>query len=189
MKILLGSQSPRRKKLLEQLDIQFKTVTIECEENYPKAINPRDVAAYLSKKKSMSYSDLNKDELLITADTVVIIQNEILNKPKDYNEAKEMLEKLSDKTHEVYTGVTLRSLAKQSTFSVQTYVELNELSDKDINYYISNFHPFDKAGSYGIQDWIGLSHISSIKGCYYNVMGLPTSALYKRLKNILGRDV
>jgi len=183
MKILLGSNSPRRNELLAQMDIPFTKVKIECEEDFDEAMPAEEVPEYLSQKKSMAYTDLLAGELLITADTVVVNGTRILNKPKDANEATTMLNSLSGSEHKVITGVTLRTLEKTVSFSSTTRVKINELSDNDIEHYISKYKPYDKAGAYGIQEWFGLSQVERIEGCFYNVVGLPCNLLFKRLKN------
>tara|TARA_Y100000385_G_scaffold214729_1_gene223313 strand:+ start:10658 stop:11227 length:570 start_codon:yes stop_codon:yes gene_type:complete len=183
MRVLLGSKSPRRKELLGMLAIDFDVVFIDCEEGFPKSMLSMDVAQYLSEKKSLSHKLSNSSELLITADTIVLVDNAVLNKPKNRNEALDMLDKISGKTHQVITGVTIRTKEKTTSFSTITEVAMDKIDYYDKNFYVDNYAIFDKAGGYGIQDWLGLSHVNSIKGCYYNVMGLPTNSLYKRLKN------
>lgn len=182
MRVLLGSKSPRRKELLNMLAINFEVVSIECDEDFPAEIPYTHVAQYLSEKKSSEYKQLEDSELLITADTVVLINDSLINKPKNREEAISMLDLISGKTHQVITGVTLRTNFKTISFSSQTHVTLNTIDSNDQKFYVDNYPVMDKAGGYGIQDWIGLSHVKLIKGCYFNVMGLPTSMLYKRLK-------
>ena len=182
MRILLGSNSPRRKDLLNKLAINFELVSIECDEDFPAEIPHTHVAQYLSDKKSSVYKQLDDLDLLITADTVVIINDSLLNKPKNREEAINMLDLISGKTHQVITGVTLRTNSKTISFSSQTDVTLNRIDSNDKKFYVDNYPVMDKAGGYGIQDWIGLSHVKLINGCYFNVMGLPTSMLYNRLK-------
>lgn len=183
MKILLGSGSPRRKELLLSLGYEFNTVSIDCEEIYPENLPIPDVAAYLSTLKSEAYRSLMKDEILITADTVVAIHNEILGKPKDKLDAKEMLRKLSGQTHEVYTSFTLKTLEKTTSKTDFASVRLAEISEEEIDFYVKNYAPFDKAGSYGIQEWLGMAKIQQITGSYYTIMGLPTHLLYTALKD------
>jgi septum formation protein len=143
-----------------------------------------EVAGYLAEKKSQAYDNLSEDELLITADTVVLAQGEILNKPANKSEARSMLKKLSGKSHLVQTGLCIRSLSQGSTADTSsTTVIVNELTDEEIDYYIDQYEPYDKAGGYGIQEWFGLACVSSIMGSYYNVVGLPTDVLVKRLKS------
>jgi septum formation protein len=183
MKLLLGSNSPRRNELLGQLGYTFTKVTIDCDESFDITMPSEEVAAYLAEKKSLAYSGLKDGEVLITADTVVINNDNILNKPVDADEAFAMLNALSGSDHLVKTGVCIRSKNKKSVFTKTTMVQVNELSKKDIEYYINNYKPYDKAGAYGIQEWFGIAMIKEIQGCFYNVVGLPTSELFKRLKN------
>ena len=181
--LLLASKSPRRRELLKLLDIPFEIVDItDIEERYPDTLDHKEVPEFLSRLKSEAYKDsLNKGDILITADTVVILHNEIIGKPKDTEDAKRMLRLLSDNTHTVVTGVTLASLIKSISFSVETEVTFSNLSEDDIDYYVEKYNPLDKAGAYGIQDWIGAVGIKGIKGSYYNVMGLPVHRLYHEL--------
>lgn len=180
--LILGSKSPRRKELLEGLGIQFETRTKEVEETFSPEINPYKVAEFLAEKKASAFvNELNQDDIVITSDTIVLCEGEILGKPKNVEDAFRMLTKLSGKSHEVITGVCLKSLNKTISFSDTTKVWFNPLSTDEINYYISNYKPYDKAGSYGIQEWIGYIGISKIEGTYFNVMGLPVNLLYKRL--------
>lgn len=181
MKILLGSKSPRRQELLKQLEIEFDVVSIDCDEDFGD-MPALDVAEFLAVKKSNAYDDLKTGEILITADTTVVLGDEVLNKPSNEKEAKEMLIKLSNNTHEVVSGVCIRSLNQKISFSERTQVTFAEITASEMDHYISEYKPFDKAGSYGIQEWIGLSKITGISGCYYNVMGLPCARLYAELK-------
>ena len=183
MKLLLGSNSPRRNELLAQLGYSFNKVAIACDEDFEASMNSNEVAEYLACKKSMAYPGLQKDEILITADTVVINDHHILNKPADANEAYRMLSSLSGGTHLVQTGVCIRSMEKQISFTSTTEVVVDDLSDEEILHYVEVYKPYDKAGAYGIQEWFGLALVKEIKGCFYNVVGLPTSELFKRLKN------
>ena len=183
MKILLASNSPRRKELLQSLGYEFDVVKIDCEEIYPQNLEVEKIAAYLSELKSKAFRDLEKDEVLVTADTIVALENEVLGKPKNSEEGKEMLQKLSGKTHQVYTGITLRNSEKTISATDVSSVEIDHLTEEEINYYLENFKPFDKAGSYGIQEWFGMAKISSITGSYYTVMGLPTHLVYLILKD------
>lgn len=182
-KILLASNSPRRKELLEMLNIDFKIVSgIEVDESYPQYLQPEEVPSFLSRKKSEAYhSILSENQMIVTADTIVILDGEILGKPTSTDNAKTMLRKLSGRTHKVVTGVTLSTLQKTVTFSISTAVEFAPLSDEVIDYYVDTFHPLDKAGAYGIQEWIGAVGIRGIHGSYYNVMGLPVHRLYNEL--------
>lgn len=181
--IYLASKSPRRRELLKMLDIDFEIIEgKEVEEIYPEDLNPEKVPEFLSRLKATAYAeDLKGDDILITADTIVILEGEIIGKPKDLSDAKRMLKKLSGKTHKVVTGVTLQSKEKSATFSVVTDVIFAPLSESEIEYYVENFKPLDKAGAYGIQEWIGGVGIAGINGSFYNVMGLPLHRLYNEL--------
>lgn len=184
MKLLLASQSPRRKELLSSLGFDFEVVKIDCEEILPEDIRIEEAAAYLSELKAKAFRELADDEVLITADTVVAIEDQILGKPKDEHEAKQMLRLLSGKTHQVHTGITIKSGSKTITETDVADVELDEMTDDEIEYYIQNYKPFDKAGSYGIQEWLGMAKISRMNGSFYTIMGLPTHLVYKILKEI-----
>lgn len=179
-KIILASKSPRRQELLRGLGIPFEIRTKEIDENFPNTIDASDVASFLAQKKAEAF-ELSIDEILITSDTAVLLTNRILNKPQNTEEAIEMLKSLSGKTHKVCTGVCIKSIEKEVLFSDFTSVTYKPLSTDEIEYYIKHFKPFDKAGSYGIQEWIGFIGIEKIEGCYYNVMGLPLSKLYQEL--------
>lgn len=184
MKILLASQSPRRKELLTSLGFDFDVVKIDCEEILPENIKIENAAAYLSELKANAFRKLEQDEVLLTADTVVAIDNQILGKPRDEADAKNMLQKLSGKTHQVYTGITIKTLNKTITETDVADVELEEISDEEIDFYIKNYKPYDKAGSYGIQEWLGMAKITKMNGSFYTIMGLPTHLVYKILKEI-----
>jgi septum formation protein len=180
--VILASQSPRRKELLSALGIEFTTEVRPVEETFPSSLPVSEVAEYLSKKKAAAFSELKKDQLLITSDTVVIAENAILGKASGEEEARKMLRQLSGEVHRVVSGVCITTLEKQHSFSVATEVTFKSLPTADIDYYIHHYQPFDKAGAYGIQEWIGMIGIAGIKGSYYNVMGLPTAELYEALK-------
>jgi septum formation protein len=181
--ITLGSASPRRKQLLAELAIEFSIKTTQKEEKYPENLDGAEIAEFLAKQKAEVISkELTGNYLLITADTIVIQNNEILHKPKDKDEAQRILQNLSGKSHKVISGVCIKSAKKEVVFSSETEVTFNKLSEDEILYYIDNFKPFDKAGSYGIQQWIGYIGIEKIKGSYNNVVGLPTAELYQKLK-------
>ena len=184
-KIILASGSPRRQQLLSDLGIPFTVLVIkDINESYPTSLPAQEVAAYLSEKKAAIYQpQLKENHIVITADTVVISNGQVLGKPQDREEAKTMLLALSGKEHQVITGVTLTSKEKTQTFSALTDVTFSPLDDDEINYYIDNYEPFDKAGAYGIQEWIGYVGVESIRGSYFNVMGLPVHQLYQALKN------
>ncbi len=181
--IILGSASPRRKQLLAEIGIEFTIKTTQKEEYYPEILKGKEITEFLAKQKSDFISDaLSGNYLLITADTIVISDTEILNKPKDKNDAIRILENLSARDHQVISSFCIKSNEKKVISSSVTEVSFNKLSKDEINYYITNFYPFDKAGSYGIQDWIGHIGIEKINGSYNNVVGLPTSELYQKLK-------
>lgn len=195
--IILASNSPRRKELLAGLDLPFEVKVIKgIDESYPASLDAYDTAQYISAKKAAAYKDLLTDDtLVLTADTVVIAptadeQNDqegkgiILGKPKDAKEAHDMLRMLSGKTHHVVTGVCLTTLKLQRQFSVVTEVTFKELSDAEIDYYIEHYQPFDKAGAYGIQEWIGYVGCTGLKGSYFNVMGLPVQRIYEEIQHL-----
>ncbi len=183
--IILGSKSPRRRELLSKLDIDFESISIDADESFETHMPIHEVAEYLAVKKSQAYqAELNKT-ILITSDTTVLCGNQILNKPSDKQEATAMLQLLSGKTHRVNTGVCLRNALQKVSFNETTEVEFEVLTDDEISYYIDQYKPYDKAGGYGIQEWIGMIGISGINGCYYNVMGLPISKLYNELCNFI----
>jgi septum formation protein len=184
MKLLLASQSPRRKELLGSLGFEFEVVKIVCEEIVPEHIKVGESAAYLSELKADAFRKLEEDEVLLTADTVVAIDNEFLGKPQDEEDARKMLKLLSGKTHQVYTGITIKTIDKTITETDVADVEFDEISHEEIDFYIQNYKPFDKAGSYGIQEWLGMSKIKKINGSFYTIMGLPTHLVYKILKEI-----
>ena len=183
-KILLASQSPRRKELLSQLGISFETIILHgIDESYPKSISVEEVAEFISIKKSEAFASVIKDnELVITADTVVVCDNDVLGKPANYLDAIEMLKKLSGRIHKVITGVTISTKKKTRSFRVSTDVEFASITKEEIEYYVENYKPYDKAGAYGIQEWIGYIAVKGITGSFYNVMGLPVQRLYEELK-------
>lgn len=183
MNILLASNSPRRKELLQNLGFNFEVVSIDCDEVYPNHLETKKIAGYLSEIKSNAFRKLKKDEVLLTADTIVALGNEVLNKPADEAEAKEMLRKLSGKEHQVFTGITLRSSEKIITQTDVAKVEIEELTEAEIDFYVKTFKPFDKAGSYGVQEWLGMAKIKKIEGSFYTIMGLPTHLVYRLLKD------
>jgi septum formation protein len=185
-RIILASRSPRRQKLLHEMGIRFTTLVREYEEYYPDNLKGEEIATYLSEQKAKSFlNEVTVGEIVITADTIVWCENEVLGKPSDAEDAKRMIRKLSGNTHEVITGVTLLSASKEKTFSDSTRVTFEILSEEEISYYIDNFKPFDKAGAYGIQEWIGVAACSRIEGSYFNVVGLPVQKLYKELKEFI----
>ena len=181
--IYLASKSPRRKELLESLGISFEIKSMDVNEDFPSTMNVYKVAEYLAIKKANAFEPKEND-IIITADTVVICESKILNKPKDELEAKKMLSLLSDNNHEVVTGVCVISYNKKIAFSETTSVQFKHLKQEEIEYYINKYKPFDKAGAYGIQEWIGKVGIKEIKGGYYNVVGFPLARLYSILINL-----
>lgn len=196
-KIILASNSPRRKELLAGLDMPFEVKVLKgIDESYPSTLGPYETAQYIASKKADAYRGLLADGILIlTADTVVIAPTEdeqndnegrgiILGKPKDAEDAKRMLRMLSGKTHHVVTGVCLTTVKEQHQFSVTTEVTFKSLSEEEIEYYVSKYKPFDKAGAYGIQEWIGYIGCTGLKGSYYNVMGLPVQRIYEELSQM-----
>lgn len=182
--IILASKSPRRQELLKGIGLNFNVLTKDVDESYPSRLSVYEVAPYLSLKKAKAFEDaeLPDNYMIITADTIVVVGDEILGKPKDKENACEMLLKLSGKKHSVITGVTIRTKDRTKTFSAVSNVVFEKLDSEEINYYVDNLKPFDKAGSYGIQEWIGYIGVSAVEGSYFNVMGLPTQKLYTVLK-------
>jgi septum formation protein len=184
--LILSSNSPRRKQLLEGLDIPFKVLVIkDIDESYPSDMPVSDIAEYIACKKAAPYMTSIKgtDNIVLTADTIVVVDGEVLGKPHDENDAISMLKKLSGKTHQVYTGVCLTAEKKQRHFSVCTDVTFKNLSQEEIMHYVSTYKPLDKAGAYGIQEWIGYIGITGLSGSYYNVMGLPVQRIYEELRS------
>lgn len=183
--IILASKSPRRQELLRGMGVKFTVLTKETPENFSAEMPLDKVPEFLSQQKSKAFdeNELPENYLIITSDTVVIAENEILGKPKDRNDALRMLALLSGKTHRVVTGVTIRTSKKSKTFSVKSKVTFANLDAEETAYYVDNYRPYDKAGAYGIQEWIGYVGITGLNGSFYNVMGLPTRRLYQVLKN------
>ncbi len=190
MNIVLASNSPRRRELLAGLGIEFEVrVLPDIDESYPADLPVMQIAEYIAHEKASAYLLTMKDnDLVITADTVVIIGNEVLGKPKDEEDAKRMLRLISGKTHQVVTGVCLTTTKQQRHFSVSTDVTFKDLPENEINYYITKYKPFDKAGAYGIQEWIGYVGVTSLNGSYFNVMGLPVQKLWEELKRYFIHD-
>lgn len=182
--IILASQSPRRKELLRNLGINFNVfVKKDIDESFPSHLKREEIAGYLANQKTKKYKpDLSDNDLIITADTIVWLNDEVLNKPVDYNDAFQILRKLSGKIHLVITGVCISTKLKTESFTSTTEVHFKQLDDSEIEYYIKNYKPYDKAGAYGIQEWIGYIGIDHIEGSYFNVMGLPLQKLYEKLK-------
>ena len=186
MKIILASNSPRRKELLGGLGVDFEVKVLNgVDESYPDTLPAKDVAEYIATEKAAAYT-VQEDELLITADTVVIVGQDILGKPKDAADACRMLRELSGKTHQVVTGVCLTTSKEQRRFSVTTDVTFKQLSDAEIEHYVDKYKPFDKAGAYGIQEWIGYIGVTALNGSYYNVMGFPVQRVYEELTTHFG---
>jgi septum formation protein len=169
---------------LKDLGLDFKIKLREIDESYPKGLKAEDIAIFISEKKASAFDDLLENEVLITSDTIVWINDKALGKPKDEEDAKNMLKELSGNMHEVITAFTLKTTEKTISEFASTKVFFNELTDEEINYYVENFKPMDKAGSYGIQEWIGLIGISKIEGSYNNVVGLPVDMVYQALLEI-----
>ena len=181
--ITLGSQSPRRKKLLEDMGLNFKIKICYEKENYPKDLKAEDIAEYIAKKKAdFLLKEVSGNYLLITVDTIVLKNNKVLKKPKNKHDAIKILKDLSGITHYVISGVCIKSINKEVVFSSITEVLFNNLSESEINYYINKYKPYDKAGSYGIQEWIGSIGVKKISGSFNNVVGFPTADLYQKLK-------
>ena len=183
-RIILASNSPRRKELLSGIGVKYEFRMLpDIDESYPETVSADEVAGYLAEKKASAYlPELNDDELLITADTVVLLDSIVIGKPSDEADAIRMLQLLSGKTHKVITGVCLTSKKKQVVYSDTAYVTFGEFSREEISYYVSNYKPYDKAGAYGVQEWIGYVAVEKIEGSYFNVMGLPIFKVYKELK-------
>jgi len=186
--IILASNSPRRKELLGGLGLDYEVRTLPgIDESYPDTLQGEDIPVYISSKKASAYLDsLKNNELLITADTIVWLDGRVLGKPSDEEEACQMLRDLSGKTHQVITGVTLATTAFQKSFASVSQVTFASLTEKEIKYYVNHYHPMDKAGSYGVQEWIGFIGVERIEGSYFNVMGLPVQRLYRELVSLNG---
>ena len=184
-KIILASNSPRRRELLAGLDISFEVKVISgIDESYPEDLPAVEVPQYISKAKADAYLGMiDDDTMVITADTVVVLDDEILGKPVDDDDARRILHKLSGKTHQVITGVCLTSLDKQRVFAVTTGVTFKQFTEQEIDYYVSHYHPLDKAGAYGIQEWIGHIGVTALNGSYFNVMGLPVQRIYMEMQD------
>lgn len=182
--IILASNSPRRKELLSGLNIPYEIKTLpDIDESYPDSLVGEDIAIYIAKEKANAYLDqLDDNTLLITADTIVLLDGKVYGKPSDETDAKQMLRDLSGKTHQVITGVCITTKDKQVSFGVSSEVRFSKLDDDEIEYYVSNYKPFDKAGAYGVQEWIGYVAVEYISGSYFNIMGLPIQRLYRELK-------
>ena len=184
-RIILASGSPRRQQFLKELDVDFEIQLKDIEEIYPEHLQAEEITNFLAKLKASAFAlDLDDNDILITSDTIVWLNNKALGKPKDYDDAFEMLTEMSGTTHKVITSVCLKTIDKEVVFHDETLVTFAELSPEEIKYYLNNYKPFDKAGSYGIQEWIGLVAIEKIEGSYANVVGLPTHRLYEELMKL-----
>lgn len=189
MKLVLASNSPRRKELLSGLGVDFEVkVAKGVDEGYPRTLDAADVAEYIAVEKASAYA-VADDEVVLTADTVVVVDNNILGKPKDEADALRMLHAISGKTHKVVTGVCIKNCSTQRSFSVSTDVTFKKLANHEIEHYVKTFKPYDKAGAYGIQEWIGYIGVTSISGSYYNVMGLPVQRVYQELVAHFGLEI
>jgi septum formation protein len=185
-RVILASKSPRRQQLLIEMGLSFDVVIRDYAESYPADLKGNEIPLYVAREKAKSFkNEIAVNEIVITADTIVWCNNEVLGKPVDAGDAKRMISELSGNTHEVITGVTLISASKERTFTDSSSVTFEILTEEEINYYIDNFKPFDKAGAYGIQEWIGVVACSRIEGSYFNVVGLPVQKLYKELKEFI----
>lgn len=182
--LVLASNSPRRKELLSGINVEYEVMALpDIDESYPDDIPHEEIPEYLAKKKASAYISMMQDDaLLITADTVVLLHGRILGKPLDKRDAKQMLRELSGETHRVITGVSLTSKQKQVSFSDTAHVTFGQLTDEEIDYYVEKYNPSDKAGAYGVQEWIGYVGVERIEGSYFNVMGLPIFKVYRELK-------
>ncbi|MDR1984855.1 MAG: Maf family nucleotide pyrophosphatase [Prevotellaceae bacterium] len=185
--IILASQSPRRVELMHGLGLNFTQVKLsDVDESYPDDLHKNEIPVHVAQKKSDSYTKkFNDNDILITVDTIVWCNGEMFGKPKDKNDAFRMLKAISNNTHEVLTGVCLRSATKTREFVVTSTVHFKSLTTDEIDFYIDNYQPYDKAGAYGIQEWIGFIGLTKIEGSYFNVMGLPTQNLYQELENFI----
>lgn len=182
-RIILGSNSPRRQELLKGIRVDFEVIPTDADEHLPAHIQGIEVAGYLAERKADSYKYIiTEQDLLITADTIVLYENRILGKPHNKQEATEMLHFLSGKTHQVVTGVCISTINRRHIFHTVTEVKFSNLTEEEIDYYIENYKPYDKAGAYGVQEWIGFIAVEHINGSYFNVMGLPIQKLYQELK-------
>lgn len=182
--IILASGSPRRQQFFKEMDLHYTIRLKEIEEIYPEHLQAEEITNFLAELKANAFeNELKENDVLVTSDTIVWLNGKALGKPKDYDDAFQMLQQLANQTHEVITSVCLKSMDKTEVFHCVTKVTFANLSDEAIRYYLDNYQPFDKAGSYGIQDWIGLVGISKIEGSYTNVVGLPTEMLFQKLMN------
>jgi septum formation protein len=185
-RIILASRSPRRQQLLMELGLKFEVVLKSYDETYPEGLSGEEIARYVAHEKAILFkNEISDNDIVITADTIVWCNGKVLGKPQNYEDAVHFLKEISGNTHEVITGVCLFSAYKEKIFSVSTKVTFDTLSDADISYYVKKFKPYDKAGAYGIQEWIGIIACSHIEGSYFNVVGLPVQRLYKELQSFI----
>ena len=185
-KVILASNSPRRKELLAGLGVDYEVRTLpDVDESYPETLQGADIPLYIAKEKADAYvAMMQPAELMITADTIVWLDDKVLGKPWDREDALQMLRTMSGRTHEVFTGVCITTTDWQRSFTAQTEVRFATLSEEEIAYYVDNFQPMDKAGAYGVQEWIGFIGVENISGSYYNIMGLPVQKLYRELLKV-----
>lgn len=185
-KVILASNSPRRKELLAGLGVDYEVRTLpDVDESYPDTLQGADIPLYISKEKADAYQAMiQPDELMITADTIVWLDGKVLGKPEDREDALQMLREMSGRTHEVFTGVCITTTKWQRSFTAQTEVRFSVLSEEEIAFYVDKFQPMDKAGAYGVQEWIGFIGVENISGSYYNIMGLPVQKLYRELLKV-----
>lgn len=185
-KVILVSNSPRRKELLAGLGVDYEVRTLpDVDESYPEILQGADIPLYIAKEKADAYvAMMQPGELMITADTIVWLDGKVLGKPRDREDALQMLRTMSGRTHEVFTGVCITTTDWQRSFTAQTEVRFATLSEEEIAYYVDNFQPMDKAGAYGVQEWIGFIGVENISGSYYNIMGLPVQKLYRELLKV-----
>jgi len=185
-KVILASNSPRRKELLAGLGVDYEVRTLpDVDESYPETLQGADIPLYIAKEKADAYvAMMQPGELMITADTIVWLDGKVLGKPRDRENALQMLRTMSGRTHEVFTGVCITTTDWQRSFTAQTEVRFATLSEEEIAYYVDNFQPMDKAGAYGVQEWIGFIGVENISGSYYNIMGLPVQKLYRELLKV-----
>jgi len=185
-RLILASRSPRRQQLLRELGLKFEVVIKEYEEIYPESLSGEEIARFVAHEKAASFKDdISDNEIVIAADTIVWCNNKVLGKPLDHDDATRILKEISGNTHEVITGVSLRSQTKELTFSESAKVTFETMTEEEISYYIDEYKPYDKAGAYGIQEWIGIIACSHIDGSYFNVVGLPVQRLYKELQRFI----
>ncbi len=189
-KIILASQSPRRHYLLKEIGLEFKIKSKgPVDESYPEGLNEDEIPLYIAQKKAEVFSDLKDNEVLITADTIVWLEGKVLQKPVDQEDAISILNQLSGNCHQVFTGVCIKSNKKEFAFTARTDVYFKKLTYPEIDYYINHFQPMDKAGAYGIQEWIGYIGVEKINGSFFNVMGLPIQKLYTELDNFINEEI